>query len=335
MTPSIQECQRQYLEAIGYQGIQKPDVAAIASLSPAIKITPWAYIKNPRSSVGTVPDIYTDLRMVYEKLSKRTCPSCGHKMDKLTWTYFYANTREGACENCHGLGEVLSINEKNVLDSSRSLENGGMVPQFQAYFETTVCPVCHGERLGELSRRATVAETRIPEQVVLSLDELYHWIIALEKSLSASRRNLVGPYLLDLKTKIRRIVNFGLGYLSYLSLNRQTMPLSGGEGQRLKLGIELVTGAGKQQLYLIDEPTTGLHPLDVETFLVLLNRIVDAGNTVIVVEHNQQVISASDWIIDLGPEGGIRGGQVVAAGTLPEIIANEKLVTGKYLGKYI
>ncbi|KUO77172.1 MAG: hypothetical protein APF77_01780 [Clostridia bacterium BRH_c25] len=98
--------------------------------------------------------------------------------------------------------------------------------------------------------------------------------------------------------------------LGYLSLDRQTITLSGGEGQRLKLTKELINNAGKHSLYLMDEPTTGLHPVDVENFLTLLNRIVDSGNTVIVVEHNQQVIKASDWIVDLGPEGGINGGQV-------------------------
>jgi len=129
----------------------------------------------------------------------------------------------------------------------------------------------------------------------------------MHNSLTNPYHNLVESYLLDLKTKIQRILNVGLGYLS---LDRQTITLSGGEGQRLKLTKELINNAGKHSLYLMDEPTTGLHPVDVENFLTLLNRIVDSGNTVIVVEHNQQVIKASDWIVDLGPEGGINGGQV-------------------------
>lgn len=87
------------------------------------------------------------------------------------------------------------------------------------------------------------------------------------------------------------------------------------------------------RLYLIDEPTTELHPIDLENFLVLLNRMVDLGNTVIVVEHNQQVIKASDWIIDLGLEGGINGGRVIAAGTLHEIIADKNSVTGRFLNR--
>jgi excinuclease ABC subunit A len=133
-------------------------------------------------------------------------------------------------------------------------------------------------------------------------------------------------------TKIIKILKLledvGLGYLE---LGQTLTTLSGGEGQRLKLAKVLLSSSGKSNLYLIDEPTTGLHPIDVEHFLVLLNRIVDSGSTVIVVEHNQQVIRASDWIIDLGPEGGINGGRVIAAGTPYEIISNKNSVTGKYL----
>jgi excinuclease ABC subunit A len=107
--------------------------------------------------------------------------------------------------------------------------------------------------------------------------------------------------------------------------------LSGGEGQRLKLAKELIGNVGRHSLYLMDEPTTGLHPVDVEHFLVLLNRIVDSGNTVIVVEHNQQVIRASDWIIDLGPGGGKNGGQVIFEGTPCDLLKCSQSITAKYI----
>ncbi|MEM5818582.1 MAG: ABC-ATPase UvrA, partial [Desulfitobacterium hafniense] len=97
------------------------------------------------------------------------------------------------------------------------------------------------------------------------------------------------------------------------------------------LAKELIGNEGKTNLYLIDEPTTGLHPLDVENFLALLNRMVDAGSTVIVVEHNQQVMRASDWIIDLGPEGGHKGGRVMAVGTPEQIKSEPDSVTGRFL----
>ena len=113
-----------------------------------------------------------------------------------------------------------------------------------------------------------------------------------------------------IRPKISAILNLlqdvGLGYLE---LGQTTTTLSGGEAQRLKLAVELLANRGKKNLYLIDEPTTGLHPLDVEKFLKLLDRMVDSGSTVIVVEHNQQIIGAADWIIDLGPGGGDAGGR--------------------------
>lgn len=107
--------------------------------------------------------------------------------------------------------------------------------------------------------------------------------------------------------------------------------LSGGEGQRLKLAKELLKQGDKQSLYLLDEPTTGLHPNDVAQLLKLLNRLVDAGHTVIMVEHNSQVIRDADWVIDLGPEVGEAGGQVIAEGTPEEIMKNRNSYTGQYL----
>lgn len=117
------------------------------------------------------------------------------------------------------------------------------------------------------------------------------------------------------------LMDVGLGYLE---LGQSLTTLSGGEGQRLKLAKELIGNTGKQNLYLLDEPTRGLHPADIEHFLVLLNRIADAGSSIVIVEHNQQIIRNSDWIIDLGPEGGNRGGEVIFTGTPEELIKNGK-----------
>ena len=357
-----QECQRQYLEAIGYQGIRKPDIDAIRNVSPAIQIQQQAYNKNPRSTVGTVTDIYTDLRMLYEKLSTRDCPACGkefssadcreetektaddfkvfqycphcaQRMEKLTRTHFSYNTREGACATCQGLGEVMTVAEgryEGVLPNlwRRMADQKGASKLREAYFESAICPECHGERLNELSRSVTVKGTRLPELSGSSLTGLVDWIRELDANLTHSEQLLAGVYVADLKTKLKRILKLGMGYLS---LDRQTMTLSGWEAQRLKLAVELLANRGKKNLYLIDEPTTGLHPLDVEKFLRLLDRMVDSGSTVIVVEHNQQIIAAADWIIDLGPGGGTAGGKVIAEGTPSDIRKDKNSVTGKFI----
>ncbi len=120
--------------------------------------------------------------------------------------------------------------------------------------------------------------------------------------------------------------------LGYLQLGQPLTTLSGGEGQRLKLAKELIGNRGQKQcLYLMDEPTTGLHPKDIEYFLALLDRLADAGNTVVVVEHNQQVIRNSDWVIDLGPEGGDKGGIVIFEGTPEKMKACGTGITAEYL----
>lgn len=125
-----------------------------------------------------------------------------------------------------------------------------------------------------------------------------------------------------------RCADAGLGYLE---LGQTLTTLSGGEGQRLKLAKELMEQAQNNVLYLMDEPTVGLHPLDVEHFLALLNGMVEGGATVIAVEHNQQVIAASDWVVELGPGGGVDGGRAVFSGTPQELAACTESATGRFL----
>lgn len=438
-----QECQRQYLEAIGYQGIRKPDVESIMNLSPAIKIAQSEYHKNPRSSVGTVTNIYTELRMIFEKLHERSCPSCekmirsseckeelekngndfkvymycsrcGHKMEKLTRGHFSYNTREGACETCHGLGEVLKINMENILNEDLSLEEGAVsywdhaykdysignvnasfryygleasgnrpvkaynegqrilllygaesdeakahfkdvqVPrkvsdgrfegilttmwrrlddkgsvtaQLEPYFISGTCDSCSGNKLKKLPGSVEVHGRTITSLSLLSLIELLEWIEGIEKELSSSEVSMVSVYLSDMKTKVRRLVSGGIGYLS---LDRKTMTLSGGEAQRMKLAATLdstLTGV----IYIMDEPTVGLHPKDTEGIMKILKNLMDLGNTVIVIEHDTDVMKEADHVIDIGPGAGKYGGEIIGQGTYDELLSLESSVTGRYL----
>jgi excinuclease ABC subunit A len=131
-----------------------------------------------------------------------------------------------------------------------------------------------------------------------------------------------------IKRKIKAIHDVGLGYIR---LGQQATTLSGGEAQRVKLATELSKVSTGKTLYILDEPTTGLHFEDVRILLGVLNKLVDKGNTVIVVEHNLDVIKTADWIIDLGPGGGEHGGKIIAEGTPEQIAKNDNSVTGKYL----
>jgi excinuclease ABC subunit A len=123
--------------------------------------------------------------------------------------------------------------------------------------------------------------------------------------------------------------------LDYIRLGQPATTLSGGEAQRIKLSSELSRVATGSTLYILDEPTTGLHFADVQRLLDVLNRLVDAGNTVVVIEHNLDVIKTADWIVDLGPEGGDEGGRLVATGTPEQIAAVENSYTGQFLSKIV
>ncbi|QBP40977.1 ATP-binding cassette domain-containing protein [Paenisporosarcina antarctica] len=148
-----------------------------------------------------------------------------------------------------------------------------------------VCPVCNGKRFKDKVLEVTLFDHSISQILDMSITEA-STLFKVNKKLTK---------IFDL------LLDVGLGYVT---LGQSLTTLSGGEGQRMKLAKELLTAKKGKQLFLIDEPTTGLHPVDIEHFLVLLQRIVDAGNTVIVVEHNEQVIRSADWIVELGPEGG-------------------------------
>lgn len=183
--------------------------------------------------------------------------------------------------------------------------------------------------MGKLSRSVTVEGIRLPELVLLSLEELYEWIQKLGILLDDAKRSLVESYLLDLKTKLLRIINVGLGYLS---LDRQTITLSGGEAQRLKLASVLasdLTGI----VYILDEPTIGLHPKDTEGMIAILKKLRDLGNTVIVIEHDPDIMQAADYIVDVGPGSGKHGGEIIVTGMLEELKKQENSVTGAYLKK--
>lgn len=136
----------------------------------------------------------------------------------------------------------------------------------------------------------------------------------------------------SIKNKLQALHDVGL---DYIRLGQPATTLSGGEAQRVKLATELSKKSTGKTIYLLDEPTTGLHMYDVKKLISILNRLVEGGNSVVVIEHNLDVIKSADYLIDLGPEGGDGGGQIVATGTPEEVAKCEKSYTGKYLKKYL
>jgi excinuclease ABC subunit A len=178
------------------------------------------------------------------------------------------------------------------------------------------CEVCGGARYNREALEIHYKGRSIAEVLEMTCDE------ALE----------VFSAVPQIRSKLATLVDVGLGYIR---LGQPATTLSGGEAQRVKLATELSRRATGKTVYLLDEPTTGLHFADVEKLLQVLHKLVDAGNTVIVIEHNLDVIKTADWIIDLGPEGGERGGEVVVAGTPETVAATERSSTGQYLSRVL
>lgn len=190
-----------------------------------------------------------------------------------------------------------------------------------------VCPACNGTRLKEQSRRVTVNGASIIALSDLALTDLLTWVKELAATLPVQAATVARPIIDDLVGRIARLVDAGVGYLS---MNRSAITLSGGETQRLRLAALLGSGL-TGVLYVLDEPTIGLHSRDTARLLDVLKRLRDLGNTVLVIEHDPEVMMAADYVIDMGPGAGREGGQVVAAGTPDELMANGQSITGRHL----
>ena len=178
------------------------------------------------------------------------------------------------------------------------------------------CDKCHGARYNDETLAVKYKGKSIADVLNMTVEEAYRYFINVPK----------------IKRKLELLRRVGL---DYIKLGQSSLDLSGGEAQRIKLSKELAARSTGQTIYILDEPTTGLHFEDIKLLLSVLHELVDAGNTVIVIEHNLEVIKTADWIVDLGPNGGINGGRVVATGTPEQVAANTNSLTGKYLKKYL
>ncbi len=206
---------------------------------------------------------------------------------------FSFNTKGGRCEECQGQGvRRIAMN-------------------FLPDLEVT-CPVCHGTRFNRQTLAVKFRGRSIADVLAMSIDE---GIAFFENQ----------PSIHGLLTTLADV---GLGYVT---LGQPSTTLSGGEAQRIKLATELGRPVPGHTLYILDEPTTGLHSDDIRRLLGVLNRLVDQGNSVLVIEHNLDVIKTADWVIDLGPEGGAGGGRVVVAGTPEDVAACAESYTGQFL----
>lgn len=209
---------------------------------------------------------------------------------------FSFNVKGGRCETCLGEGQIK------------------IEMQFLPDVYVT-CEECQGLQYNSDALEIRFNGKNIAEVLAMSVSEALSFF----------------PYIIGLSHKLETLNDVGLGYIK---LGQPAPTLSGGEAQRVKLATELSKKASGS-LYLLDEPTTGLHFADLEKLLIVLKKLVDLGNTAVVIEHNLDVIKNADYVIDLGPEGGEKGGQIIAQGTPAQVAKNPKSYTGQFLNKML
>ena len=210
---------------------------------------------------------------------------------------FSFNVKGGRCEVCEGDG-VMKVEMHFLPD---------------VYVE---CDVCRGQRYNRETLEIKYKKKNIHEILSMNVQEAYEFFKAIP----------------SIERKLKTLLDVGL---TYIQLGQNATTLSGGEAQRVKLALELSKRDTGRTLYILDEPTTGLHFADIQLLLNVLHKLRNNGNTLAVIEHNLDVIKTADWIIDLGPEGGDGGGEIIFEGPPEEIIKSKKSYTGKFLKKYI
>jgi excinuclease UvrABC ATPase subunit len=370
----------------------QPDADAIENLAMAVIVDQKRLGGGSHSTVGTVTDIYTVLRLLFSRVGK---PSAGPAVN------YSFNDQRGACPDCGGLGRKIGVVSDDFLDMTKSLSEGAVqVPFFSdwevqaytmsgffdnskklnkftkaemelllhgkdkkfttkfggknvnltytgilakiersyiqrdiktlgertqkavsPYLKQRECPTCKGARLNAAALASRIGRHNIADMSAMEVGELLEIVKGVKEPKA-------GPIVKALRERLQAIVDIGL---EYLSLNRETDTLSGGESQRVRmvkhLGSSLV-----DVMYVFDEPSVGLHPRDVHRLNELLGRLRDKGNTVIVVEHDPAVIAAADHVVDVGPGAGTNGGTIVFEGTYPKLLKSGTL-TGRHLTK--
>jgi excinuclease ABC subunit A len=243
-------------------------------------------------STRSNPATYTK---AWDEIRKLLSETTSAKLNGVTAGMFSFNTAGGRCDACEGAGTV-------TIDM-----------QFLADVEV-VCDKCQGRRFNETVMKVAYKGRNVNEILKMTVDEAMRFFV-------------------DKRAVLKKLTALRAVGLSYLRLGQSTASLSGGEAQRLKLASFLAESVKAEagRLFLFDEPTTGLHATDVTQLIRTFRELIDRGNTVVIIEHNLQLIEAADWVIDLGPEGGDGGGEVVAVGTPEDVAANPRSITGRYL----
>ena len=335
---------------------QTPDAETISRITESVE-TATKLADGLVVFVGSARNGEADSgRSLAEKIysNKFACIDCGISIEDLEPSSFSFNSPKGACPNCTGLGFTYEIDE-NLIDVNKisSWWTFGESPYFQKlskeqiiedlkrrFRETTsdyirneigklmlkaTCPVCGGRRLKPESLAVRVGGLNISELTNLSIRDCLAFFENLK--LSKTAQTTAELILREVTARLTFLINVGL---HYLTLARPADTLSGGESQRIRLATQIGSGL-VGVLYILDEPSIGLHSVDSEKLLFTMKKLRDLGNSLIIVEHDIETIETADYIVDIGPRAGVKGGELVVAGTLEDVKACEKSLTGQFL----
>jgi excinuclease ABC subunit A len=264
------------------------------------------------------------------------CPICNISLPEIEPRLFSFNSPQGACPECKGLGSKFQIDRSKFPEwKAKMLESryvnspkDGVREELEKFMIKEECSLCHGSRLNADALSITILDKTIYEISKLPIEKLESWITNLESKLeNETEKEIVIPIKRELAARLDFLLAVGL---DYLSLDREAGTLSSGESQRIRLASQIGTGL-TGVLYILDEPTIGLHSRDNDRLMGTLKKLKDLGNTVVIVEHDEDVIKNADHIVDFGLHAGKNGGEIVAQGKLSDIKNNKKSITGKYL----
>ena len=275
------------------------------------------------------------LIMIMEKDSKEAkyyskrlmCPTTGMAYKDPAPNVFSFNSPEGACPYCKGLG-VVDVNDPLAALDYEEAYSPATSNDDDKENNYTTCPACNGARLSQESLSYKIWDKNISELSDMDIDELDEWLCEAPKHMENKEKHISEEILKEIHTRLRFMLDVGL---HYISLSRPSLSLSGGENQRIRLATQI----GSQLvnvLYILDEPSIGLHQRDNERLIQSLKQLRDLGNTVIVVEHDEDMMRNADYIVDIGPGAGRKGGYVVFQGT-PESLLKTDTLTASYLNK--
>jgi excinuclease ABC subunit A len=291
------------------------------------------------SGIGTLADALRDgqpaagIGRAETFSTLRACPVCATSYAELDPRLFSYNSKHGWCPDCVGTGVKLSKEQRKVMDDSvrddkeKGREQTFAEPELEDVADVA-CPTCEGTRLNATARAVKFAGVGITDIARLSVGDVRRWVESLGNGVLSQRElDIARDLIPEIKGRLEFLEEVGLGYLT---LDRGAPTLSGGEAQRIRLAAQL--GSNLQGVcYVLDEPTIGLHARDNQILLNALHKLGDMGNTLVVVEHDEDTIRRADHIIDIGPSAGKRGGRVVAQGSVQDLSGTAESLTGRYL----